>query len=105
LLEVFWHNHDPTDAGGQFCDRGDQYRPAIFYANPQQKREAEASKAALEKDKPFKGKIVTAIEPLKVFYPAEAYHQDYHDKNPVRYRFYKYSCGRPARLEALWGRH
>ncbi|GAB6043253.1 peptide-methionine (S)-S-oxide reductase MsrA [Endothiovibrio diazotrophicus] len=103
LLDVFWKNHDPTDGGGQFCDHGDQYRPAIFYANDEQRRLAEASKQALIADKPFSGAIVTAIEPLKVFYPAEEYHQDYHEKNPVRYHFYKYTCGRPARLEELWG--
>jgi peptide-methionine (S)-S-oxide reductase len=103
LLEVFWHNHDPTDAGGQFCDRGNQYRPAIFYHNTAQREAAENSLAALRRDKPFAAAIITPIEPLKVFYPAEAYHQDYHQKNPVRYNFYKFSCGRAARLEELWG--
>lgn len=102
LLEVFWLNHDPTDGGGQFCDRGNQYRPAIFYHNRQQQRLAEQSRDVLRKNKPFKRLIVTSIEPLKVFYPAEKKHQDYHRKNPVRYKFYKYSCGRKARLDDLW---
>ena len=103
LLEVFWKNHDPTDGGGQFCDRGDQYRPAVIYENQEQRRIAEASKRALAADKPFSDDIVTPIEPFKVFYPAEAYHQGYHERNPVRYNYYKYSCGRAARLEELWG--
>ena len=103
LLEVFWRNHDPTDTGGQFCDRGDQYRPAIFYASARQKRLAERSRAALREERPFEGPVKTPIEPLESFYPAEAYHQGYHEKNPVRYKFYKYTCGRPGRLEELWG--
>ena len=103
LLEVFWKNHDPTDPSGQFCDRGDQYRPAIIYESEEQRRQAEASKSALAADKPFSGEVLTRIEPLRVFYPAEAYHQGYHERNPVRYNFYKYNCGRPARLEELWG--
>ena len=103
LLEVFWKNHDPTDGGGQFCDRGDPYRPAVIYETDAQRRLAEASKRALVADKPFREPIVTPVEPLEVFYPAEAYHQGYHERNPIRYRFYKYNCGRPARLEALWG--
>jgi peptide-methionine (S)-S-oxide reductase len=103
LLDVFWKNHDPTDLGGQFCDRGDQYRPAIFYETPRQEKLAEASKEKLAETKPFEGPVLTPIEPLKVFHPAEDYHQDYHDKNPVRYQFYKYGCGRAARLAKLWG--
>ncbi len=103
LLEVFWHNHDPTDGGGQFCDRGNQYRPVIFYHDEQQQRLAVESRNTLRSNKPFKRHILTAIEPLKVFYPAEKRHQDYHQKNPVRYKFYKFTCGRPARLEELWG--
>ncbi len=105
LLQVFWHNHDPTDGGGQFCDRGDQYRPAIFYHTEQQKHLAELSLKALRANRPFAKAVVTPIEPLKVFHPAEEYHQDYHSKNPIRYNFYKYNCGRPARLETLWGKH
>jgi len=103
LLDVFWHNHDPTDKGGQFCDRGKQYRPVVFYHSTAQLTAIQGSVGALRKTKPFAAPIVTAIEPLKVFYPAEEYHQNYHAKNPVRYGFYKYSCGRAARLEALWG--
>jgi peptide-methionine (S)-S-oxide reductase len=104
LLDVFWHNHDPTDGGGQFCDRGNQYRPAIFYNDAQQQRLAEQSRESLRKNKPFERPILTSIEPLKVFYPAEEWHQDYHEKNPVRYKFYKFTCGRAARLEELWGK-
>ncbi len=102
LLEVFWHNHDPTDGGGQFCDRGNQYRPAIFYHNDQQKGLAEQSRETLRNNKPFERPILTAIEPLKVFYPAETKHQDYHQKNPMRYKFYKFTCGREGRLNELW---
>lgn len=103
LLAVFWPNHDPTDGGGQFCDRGNQYRPAIFYHDTRQQRLAEESRDTLRDDKPFKRPILTAIEPLKVFHPAEEKHQDYYQKNPLRYKFYKFSCGRAARLEELWG--
>ena len=103
LLEVFWHNVDPLDAGGQFCDRGTQYRSAIFYADDEQRREAEASKTALEKDPWFRGKIVTQIVPVGTFYPAEEYHQDFYKKNPERYRQYRQGCGRDARLKQLWG--
>lgn len=104
LLDVFWHNVDPTDATGQFCDRGDQYRSEIFYRNDEQKKLAEASKAALEKSKPFKAPIVTQIVPATTFYPAEAYHQEYYKKNPIRYKFYRFSCGRDRRLQELWGK-
>jgi peptide-methionine (S)-S-oxide reductase len=103
LLDVFWHNVDPTDAGGQFCDRGTQYRPAVFFHGDEQKRLAEASRAALEKSKPFPGPIVVAIVPASTFWPAEEYHQRYHSKNPIRYKFYRRGCGRDARLEQLWG--
>jgi peptide-methionine (S)-S-oxide reductase len=103
LLEVFWHNVDPLDAGGQFCDRGNQYRSAIFYANDEQRRDAEASRVALEKESRFKGKIATQIVPVGTFYPAEEYHQDFYKKNPVRYRQYRQGCGRDARLKSLWG--
>jgi len=104
LLDVFWHNVDPTDAGGQFCDRGNQYRTAIFYHDDEQKRLAEASKTALEKSKPFEQPIVTKIVVADTFYPAEDYHQDYYIKNPIRYKFYRFSCGRDRRLEELWGK-
>lgn len=104
LLEVFWVNIDPTDAGGQFCDRGSQYRTGIFYETEQQRQLAEASKAALAKSKPFKEPLVTEITKAGTFYPAEDYHQDYYMKNPVRYKFYRTGCGRDARLKALWGK-
>ncbi len=102
LLETFWHNIDPTDAGGQFCDRGESYRAAIFHAGEAQKRLAEESRAELEQSRPFAGEIVTEILPASEFYPAEEYHQDYYTKNPLRYKYYKWSCGRSQRLEELW---
>lgn len=105
LLDVYWHNIDPTSANGQFCDRGNQYRSEIFYHNAEQKRLAEASKKALSETKPFKDPIVTAISPAGPFYPAEEYHQDYYQKNPVRYKFYRFGCGRDRRLEELWGKN
>lgn len=103
LLDVFWTNIDPTVTNRQFCDTGTQYRTAIFYHDEAQRKAAEASKAALERDKPFKGPIVTAIEMAGPFYPAEDYHQEYYRKNPVRYRLYRTGCGRDARLKVLWG--
>jgi peptide-methionine (S)-S-oxide reductase len=103
LLDVYWHNVDPTDRAGQFCDHGTQYRPAIFFHDDDQKRLAEASRAALEKTKPFPGEIVVAIVPASVFWPAEEYHQKYHSKNPIRYKYYRSRCGRDARLAQLWG--
>ena len=103
LLNVFWHNIDPTDAGGQFCDRGDSYRSAIFYHGDSQKRLAEASKQALQQSKTFDGPVATEIVPATEFYSAEEYHQDYYQKNPLRYKFYKWNCGRAQRLESLWG--
>lgn len=104
LLDVFWHNVDPVDSGGQFCDRGDQYRSAIFYSDEKQKtlalksRSRAAEEAGLEE-----GKIATEIVPAQSFYPAEEYHQDYYMKNPVRYHFYRFSCGRDGRLNDVWG--
>jgi peptide-methionine (S)-S-oxide reductase len=103
LLDVFWHNVDPTQKDGQFCDHGSQYRTGIFAHDADQKRLAEASKAALDKSKPFKGAIVTDIVPATTFYPAEDYHQDYYIKNPLRYKFYRTGCGRDARLKEVWG--
>ena len=103
LLDIFWHNIDPLDATGQFCDKGQQYRSAIFYQNDEQKRLAEASKQALEQSGRFDQPLVTAIVPAAIFYPAEDYHQHYAQKNPVRYKFYRHTCGRDQRLEALWG--
>jgi len=102
LLEVFWRNTDPTDGGGQFCDRGSQYRTAIFYHDDEQKRLAERSRQAVIESTGFKA-IVTEITAASAFYPAEEYHQDYYKKNPVRYKFYRYSCGRDKRLKELWG--
>jgi len=104
LLEVYWRNVDPLDSGGQFCDRGSQYRPVIFYHNEEQKRLAEASKAALEASGRFKQPIVVEIAPASTFTPAEDYHQDFHLRNPLRYMVYRIGCGRDARLEALWGK-
>jgi len=104
LLEVFWRNIDPTQKDGQFCDHGSSYRTAIFYHNEEQKKLAEASRAALSKNKPFKGEIVTEIVKAPEFYAAEGYHQDFYLKNPVRYKFYKSGCGREARLKELWGK-
>jgi len=103
LLDVFWHNIDPTTPDRQFCDRGNQYRSEIFYHNEKQKHQAEASKAALNKSKPFKAPIVTQVTQATTFYTAEDYHQDYYKKNPIRYRYYRYGCGRDKRLEQLWG--
>jgi peptide-methionine (S)-S-oxide reductase len=103
LLDVFWHNVDPTVRDRQFCDVGSQYRTGIFVHNAEQRRLAEASKAALERTKPFKGSIVTEVVDAGTFYPAEEYHQDYYQKNPVRYRYYRAGCGRDARLKELWG--
>lgn len=103
LLDVFWHNIDPLDAGGQFCDRGNQYRSEIFVESERQLRLASASKRALAESGQLSGKIATDVTRLEAFYPAEDYHQDYYEKNPVRYRFYKFTCGREARLEEVWG--
>ena len=103
LLEVFWRNIDPTDGSGQFCDKGSQYRSAIFYRDEEQKRLVEESRQSLEESKPFDEAILTEIVPASMFYPAEDYHQDYYKRNPIRYRYYKYGCGRAKRLEALWG--
>jgi len=103
LLDVFWHNIDPTVKDRQFCDGGNQYRTAIFYHDEAQRKAAEASKAALEKSRPFKEPIVTEIVMAGPFYPAEDYHQDFYMKNPVRYQLYRSGCGRDARLKQLWG--
>jgi len=104
LLDTFWLNHDPTVKDRQFCDAGSQYRPEIFYHSEEQKRLAEASKAKWEKAKPFRQPIVTPITAASDFWPAEDYHQDYYKKNPVRYKFYKFNCGRSERLGDLWGK-
>jgi peptide-methionine (S)-S-oxide reductase len=103
LLDTFWQNIDPLDAGGQFCDRGDQYRSAIFYQDDRQRELAERSKRELAESGMLSGDIATEILPATEFYAAEPYHQDYYENNEARYRFYKFTCGRPARLEELWG--
>ena len=103
LLEVFWHNIDPTQADGQFCDRGTQYRSGIYPLDAEQKQKAEASKKALEEGKKLPGPIVTEIVSAGTFYPAEAYHQDFWKKEPMHYQSYRLGCGRDRRLEQLWG--
>ena len=104
LLDVFWLNVDPLDSGGQFCDRGNQYRTAIFYHDEEQKRLAEQSKAALERSGRLSRSVATEIVALNgIFYPAEEYHQDYYIKNPLRYKYYRTACGRDRRLQQLWG--
>jgi peptide-methionine (S)-S-oxide reductase len=104
LLDVFWHNIDPTVKDRQFCDAGTQYRSGIYYLSPEQKRLAEESRAQIEKTKPFKAAIVTEIAAAAEFWAAEDYHQDYYKKNPVRYKFYRTGCGRDSRLEEIWGK-
>ena len=103
LLNVFWHNVDPLDAKGQFCDKGESYRTAIFYNSDEQKKLAQASKKELVESGYFNEDVVTVIEAVKTFYPAEEYHQDYYQKSPVRYKYYRFACGRDNRLEELWG--
>ena len=103
LLDVYWRNIDPTTKDRQFCDVGNQYRAAIFYHTEEQHRAALASKAALEKTKPFKEPVVTEIVSAGEFYPAEEYHQHYYKKNPIRYGYYRSGCGRDRRLKELWG--
>lgn len=102
LLDIYWHNVDPTDGGGQFCDRGDSYRSVIYTLDPEQRTEAEASKknVGAKLGKP----IATEIAGAAKFYPAEDYHQGYHDKNAVKYKYYKWACGRAQRLEEIWGK-
>ncbi|WP_444940863.1 peptide-methionine (S)-S-oxide reductase MsrA [Microbulbifer sp. ZKSA004] len=102
LLNIFWHNVDPFDSGGQFCDRGDQYRAEIFYGSQEEKVLAEESKKKVEAE--LGKKVVTQIKPAATFYPAEAYHQDYYQRNPLRYKYYRYRCGRDKRLEEVWGK-
>lgn len=104
LLAVFWRNIDPLDDSGQFCDRGDQYRSAIFYATEEEKEAALKSRDAVMASNALKVTIVTAIIPATVFYPAEDDHQDYYMKNPLRYKYYSFACGRGQRLKALWGK-
>lgn len=103
LLDAFWRNVDPVTPNAQFCDHGSQYRSAIFFQTDEEKRASDTSKQAIEQSKRFTEPIVTQIMPASRFYPAEEYHQDFYKKNPIRYKFYKYNCGRAQRLEALWG--
>ncbi len=101
LLNVFWHSVDPTDDGGQFCDRGDSYKTAVFALNEKQRAAAEASKKAAQKTL---GKtIVTPILDAATFYPAEYYHQNYYQNNSIRYRYYRFSCGRDRKIKNIWG--
>jgi len=101
LLDVFWRNVDPLDDGGQFCDRGEQYETRVFYHDEEQRQLAEASKAAVNAS--LEAPIVTEVVPAATFYAAEDYHQNYYQTHPIRYRAYRFSCGRDRRLEALWG--
>ncbi len=103
LLEVFWRNVDPLDGGGQFCDRGDQYRTAIFYETEEQRQLAERSKQELAASGRFDRPIVTPIVAAGEFFPAEDYHQNYYLVNPIRYKFYRHGCGRDKRLKEVWG--
>ncbi|NBQ89026.1 MAG: peptide-methionine (S)-S-oxide reductase [Betaproteobacteria bacterium] len=103
LLEVFWHNIDPLTPDQQFCDKGTQYRSAIFYHDEAQRAAAEASKDALAASGRFKTSVVTSIVPARAFFPAEEYHQDYYRHNPLRYKYYRHGCGRDERLQELWG--
>jgi len=104
LLDFYWRHVDLVDGDGQFCDRGNTYRPAIFVDGPEQERAAEASKSALTASKRFSKPIAVTIEKAAPFVPAEDYHQDYYKKNSIKYKLYRYGCGRDARLEALWGK-
>jgi len=103
LLDAYWHDIDPTTVEQAFCDTGPEYSSAIFYTTPAQQQAAEASKAALEKSKPFKASIVTAVRAAGEFWPAEEYHQEFYKKSPLRYQSYRLGCRRDARLAELWG--
>ena len=103
LLEVFWRNVDPTRNDGQFCDTGNQYRPAIYYHDEDQLMAANTSKATIISTKTFPETLKVEITRASTFYAAEDYHQDYYQKNPIRYKYYRYSCGRDNRLKELWG--
>ena len=103
LLGVLFTIHDPTTLNRQGGDVGTQYRSVVFYHSPEQEREVKEAIAELEREHVWEDRIVTEIAPYTTFYPAEGYHQDYYVKNPVRYKFYRYNCGRDARLKQLWG--
>lgn len=102
LLDIYWRNVDPFDGSGQFCDRGESYRPAIFVHDRAQDSAARESMQAMRQR--FAEPIAVTIEPFEAFYPAEAYHQNYYENNPVRYKYYRWRCGRDQRLEAVLGR-
>ena len=104
LLDAFWRNVDPVTPNAQFCDHGNQYRSAIFFRTDEEKRASDSSKQAIEQSRRFKEPIVTQIVMAPQFYPAEEYHQDFYKKNPIRYKLYKYNCGRAQRLDELWGK-
>lgn len=103
VLNFFWRHIDPTRNDGQFCDRGPQYRPAIFYNDEAEKQAILKSARLIEKNKPFKDELKVEFIPAQTFYLAEDYHQDYYKKNPIRYNYYRFSCGRDKRVEELWG--
>lgn len=103
LVDIYWKTIDPTNSEGQFCDIGKHYRTEIFYHDDEQKKIAEETKKQIEESGKLPSAIVTNITKASQFYPAEDYHQDYHKKNPVRYKFYRYSSGRDEKLKELWG--
>ncbi|MFC4270083.1 peptide-methionine (S)-S-oxide reductase MsrA [Sneathiella chungangensis] len=103
ILDIFWRSVDPTDDGGQFCDRGESYKTSIFVTSDAQRSTAEASKAAIEASGLLNDPVVTPIRTATKFYPAEDYHQNYAEINPLRYNFYRLSCGRDAKVKDLWG--
>ena len=103
LLNVFWKNIDPVAVDRQFCDAGSQYRSGIYYLNETQQADAKRSLQEITENKPFEGEIATEILPASTFYPAEDYHQDYYQKNPLRYKYYRFACGRDQRLQEIWG--
>lgn len=103
ILHLFWRSIDPTDRGGQFCDRGHSYKSAIFYQNDNQKKQATVSKAMLQEKNVLGKKIVTPILKAKRFWPSEKYHQDYYKKSPIKYKFYRSRCGRDKTVKKLWG--
>jgi peptide-methionine (S)-S-oxide reductase len=104
LLDAFWRNVDPITPNAQFCDHGNQYRSVVFYGTDEEKRLSEESKSKIEQSKRLPAPIVTQLAQASTFYQAEDHHQDYYKKNPLRYKYYKYSCGRAQRLETLWGK-
>lgn len=102
LVDIYWQQTDPTDAGGQFVDRGDSYRPVIFYGNEEEKKIAEASKKQLDESGRFNNPVVTSIEERKIFYPAEEHHQDFYKKNSTHYKRYRQGSGRQAFIDNNW---